>query len=718
MLVRRAMVLIALLAVLSTTLLGASPAVAGVWLPPAPIVRQDSVGGAAAAMNRVGDSMIVWGSAPFIDGLNSRNRAAGGAWQPPVIVPGTLNRPTISPQLGVDERGRAYLAWTDKGDNSVRFATRLAPGPWTAFKRVDGGASAAGAVDLAVTPDGRALVVWTEGTGISAKLMARRRSASGVWGSPQPVSPAGVQSPAVAMNARGDAVAVWTQADPAISSTRLWSSDATATGTWSDPEKVGSPGTFSGSPSVGLADDGEAALMWKRDAAIELSTRPVSRVWQLPTVLSAAGLHPSSGTVAMNPQGAVAVVWSDDGGVHGLTGTSPGAIGSTPALLSAHRSAGPIVRISPSRTVFAVWGADSLVEGRVGTAGGAWGALQTLSSSTFNSFVADVAFDGNGNGLATWRRARGMDDDDLQASGYDGAPPRLTRLSPPATAVAGSTVDFAVSAVDVWSGLSGAPAWSFGDGAAAAGAHVHHTYTRPGTYAWSDRARDALGQASAISGSVAVRAPVLTLGRTKLTARYRRSHERGPARLRVSGHLAGTVGGRLAVQLEGPLRPSGHVRVAPEMTIDVPAGTFAKTVTLAPRVARRLLPGAYTLTVGGRAGGAQIPDVSRTVRVKKPPEGVVLRTRVATSEHGKNLLQVSSTRDLWVFFTFARGAHSPRKGLRIQWIAPGRSKPVFTFAAAHAFSHVTFPAGFADGRWRMVLMSKRRVVAVASIRVG
>jgi hypothetical protein len=70
--------------------------------------------------------------------------------------------------------------------------------------------------------------------------------------------------------------------------------------------------------------------------------------------------------------------------------------------------------------------------------------------------------------------------------------------------VAGKPVRFAVSPFDAWSALAGLPAWTFGDGRGAGGAHVSHTYGRAGHFTVAVSQSDALGNPSSASRSITI----------------------------------------------------------------------------------------------------------------------------------------------------------------------------------------------------------------------
>jgi hypothetical protein len=168
----------------------------------------------------------------------------------------------------------------------------------------------------------------------------------------------------------------------------------------------------------------------------------------------------------------------------------------------------------------------------------------------------------------------------------------------------------------------------------------------------------------------------------------------------------------------GPGRPGAHRADVGLGTVDFPAGEFSKRVRIPKRVRARLLPGRYAVTVANAA----ILSATERLRLRAPRAGVVMRHRISTTKSGKNIIATDSAKRLWASFTFApRGR--PRTGLKVQWYAPGSSRPVGTFPAGssprvkQAVSFWQNAAGLARGRWRCVLADGDRVVDVVSVLI-
>ena len=124
-------------------------------------------------------------------------------------------------------------------------------------------------------------------------LTTASASAAPGWLAPVDASAVGrnAQTPQVAVNARGDAAAVWRRYD----GTNFLVQAATrpAGGTWSAPATQSAPGRTPVEPVVAVADDGAATAAWTRSDGTndiaQASSRPAGGAWGTPLDLSGPG---------------------------------------------------------------------------------------------------------------------------------------------------------------------------------------------------------------------------------------------------------------------------------------------------------------------------------------------------------------------------------------------------------------------------------------------
>ena len=176
--------------------------------------------------------------------------------------------------------------------------------------------------------------------------------------------------------------------------------------------------------------------------------------------------------------------------------------------------------------------------------------------------------------------------------------------------------------------------------------------------------------------------------------------------------LAGTASH--ASELQATVRST---KVAyPPISTSAPAGEYRLSV----RLPAGLLPGTYTVTVGGTSGGERLLDAVRTVEVAPPATGIVSRSSISASSGGPSRARVPrGTTKLFARFEFAVRP-APGQRLTAVWRAPSRivRQREKLGVGKTVRSAIVDEAGLAAGRWMCTLEAGRTVLAIASVRVG
>jgi hypothetical protein len=187
----------------------AAPAKAG-WGAPQTVSRTSTTDPVTAIDPR-GNAFVMW-TRQLVGGLSDRHvefavRPRGGRFRTPEVPPSQADGDKNGVALAVDSSGRLFAAWS-AGVRAVQLATRP---PERRFEVTSERPAGLGHVALAARGTGEAIAAWHSSAGI--ELAVRARAAAG-FGPSQTVSaplPAGAVSgsPAVAVNAAGDAVVSW-----------------------------------------------------------------------------------------------------------------------------------------------------------------------------------------------------------------------------------------------------------------------------------------------------------------------------------------------------------------------------------------------------------------------------------------------------------------------------------------------------------------------------
>jgi hypothetical protein len=392
----------------------------GAWSNP--VVISDggvfSDGDQEVAIDAQGNATVIWAEFPGTGGpvVRSASRPSGGDWSEPVV----LSEGTVSsgPRLAVDPQGTVTAVWlgtaphdpTPGTVNVVRSASRPAGGEWSspavALSSDDGTASAA-APQVAVDAQGNATAVWGEYDNVNGYVaQSARRPPGSAWSAA--VDLGAGDSPQVAVDPQGNATAVWTFSTTPGSAVR--SSSRTAAGAWSDPV----------------------------DMAVKSATDNVGYPW-----------------VATDPQGNVTAIWA--------------RFNSTDVIAQATR------RVAGSSS---------------------WSPTADLTVGRPITAIPAAGVDPQGHTTMVWSSTE--DPWSGSSSVYDPIPPVLGNFaSTAAKTFVGGTFGMSVNPFDAWSAVT--VSWDFGDGQSAKGNAVTHAYSSPGQRTVTVTGTDAAGNTAQAS---------------------------------------------------------------------------------------------------------------------------------------------------------------------------------------------------------------------------
>lgn len=469
-----------------------------------------------------GDAVAVWQS-----GLEGKVEAAvrpasSGIWQAPVAISPEGGN-WLRPQVAVDARGDAVVVWSSPypeggpggtPNDTIQAAAKPAgasewePAVWVSeFGKAPYNKRFSLVPQVAIDAEGEAVAVWEDQAENGSVYhhyieAAVKPPGSTTWGAPVVLADKGGR-PQVAMDARGDAVAVWPASGGLYSATLPASSS-----TWQPPVPVST--TEAEHPHVALDAQGDAVVDWESIGAetntVQTAVKPAEASWGAPVSLSepveySHGYPPLDPSLAIDAKGSAVAAW--DG----------------------YRSS---MEESVQAAVLPVIGASWQTPIRV--------------AETDGFLVSPlVAMDEKGNGVAAWELG-GRANATIEVANYDGSSPALEGASIPNTAQTGKPITFTVSPLAVTTAL-GQTSWSFGDGSQpVTGTSVSHAFTTPGSYRVTVTTADVLGNTTSASSTIVVtntltrprckcKRPRLTLSKVRITNK----------RFRVTGtHIART----------------------------------------------------------------------------------------------------------------------------------------------------------------------------------
>ena len=524
------------------------------------------------ALDAEGNAVAVWmryGSDPVVQ---ATSRAAGA---PSFSTPRDLSaagQDAAEPHVALDAAGNATAVWTrSNGSHSVvQAASRAAGAPFFSAPQ-DLSASGQNAAEphVALDAEGNAIAVWRRFDGSRFVVQAASRAAGApFFSAPQDLSASGqnAEEPHVALDAEGNAIAVWRRFNGSQFVVQAASRPAGAP-FFSAPQDLSAPAEAARAPQVALDAQGNAIAIWTRFNGSHVVVQAASRAagapfFSAPEDLSASGQNAEEPQVALDAQGNAIAVWRRSNGSHFVVQAARRAAGapffSAPQDLSAagQTAHNPQVALDADGNAIAVWtrsnGSHFVVQTASRAAGApSFSAPQDLSAAGENAGEPQVAFDAQGNAIAVWRRWNGSNDV-IQGAGYDAAGPQLRQLTIPGGGTVGDTLSFAVAPLDVWTQVASVT-WDFGDATSASGNQVTHAYRTPGSYGVIITATDSLGNVTIATRTITIRAaPVRDLTAPVLSAlRLSPSTFRAAPR---GASIAAAIGTRLSYTLSEPAK--------------------------------------------------------------------------------------------------------------------------------------------------------------------
>ena len=297
-------------------------------------------------------------------------QAAGSELKPDSISP--AHRSGSEPHIVSDGSGNVVAVWRDLDDDTavIRAAFRPRNGSFGPAQKISLPAVAAESPKVAMDRLGNAVAVWQlSTTGRDSVVQTAIRPAGGEWSPPQDVSdPTEPAFSASVSISAGQITAVWVSRhnwQPVIRT-----SSRTMTDTWSPAETISGPIGGSYEPTVVTDDQGGALAAWQwfdgSYLVIQASIRSSDGIWSQPEQLSGPGRHASAAVVAMDGAGNAIAGWIRS------NGTAPAAQISTRA------------------------------------ADGSWTPPRNLSRRGRNASSIDIAMNRRGDAIVGWVQGLGL----------------------------------------------------------------------------------------------------------------------------------------------------------------------------------------------------------------------------------------------------------------------------------------------------------------------
>jgi hypothetical protein len=284
------------------------------------------------------------------------------------------------------------------------------------LKQVDisPGGESASAPRIASDGAGNIIAVWRAVDGDRSYVRAAYRPKGNAFGAGEQLSiaSAATESPEVAMDRLGNAVAVWQRSNGQDSVVQA--AVRSAGGRWSEPKDLSAPGDSAFSADIAV-EGGQMTAVWlilrDRRTIVQSSSRTIAGDWKPAATLSAPVGNTSAPAVAMDDHGGAVASWLwSNGSFLVVQAASRMAAGewSEPQVLSGPgRSASrPQVVVDGNGNAIIGWarynGSWTSAQVAERPAGGVWRPAQDLSHRGGNTYGIDLAINRRGDAVATW----------------------------------------------------------------------------------------------------------------------------------------------------------------------------------------------------------------------------------------------------------------------------------------------------------------------------
>ncbi len=221
------------------------------------------------AMDAAGNALVVWQQSDGVwESIWSARFVSGKGWESASLIEDNSLGDGIAPRLAMNDAGEAVVVWRQNMGEGIEqvWANRFIPSTgWGVATRIDGVTGEDGwSPDVAMDHRGNAVAVWVSWYNGSLKTWANHFSPESGWAAAQrigPDVPERADYPRVAMDSDGRATVVWEQKGDTWY--HIWVNRFTPASGWGSARRIETEtaGNASG-PQVAMDESGNAIVVW------------------------------------------------------------------------------------------------------------------------------------------------------------------------------------------------------------------------------------------------------------------------------------------------------------------------------------------------------------------------------------------------------------------------------------------------------------------------
>lgn len=309
----------------------------------------------------------------------------------PLLVSSARHEPAV----GIDDRGRAIAVWHGRGIHASRYE----PGKgWDEPVQISESGKHAG---IAVTRAGDAVAIWQAGGGLWA-----RRYENGTWAASRRIDdPNGGTvgpSPQIVADRGGNVLVVWSStakadaADTGFGGAHLWARRLTPSDGWDEPVEIGAEGwgkAWQAQVAVDTRGNAFVAWIWTDVSGVKTlwaNRFDVATGWAVPMDVPGVGAEAAQPRVAVDGGGNAFVMWKSAAGLE-VNHFVPGGGWAEPVMLSRSAPAARVIAADGSGHAVAIWGNGAVRVARFVPGSGWTRSAQLTDGATIKRLAVDAA---------------------------------------------------------------------------------------------------------------------------------------------------------------------------------------------------------------------------------------------------------------------------------------------------------------------------------------
>lgn len=297
------------------------------WSQPERVDDADGNSGSAnIVLTADGNALAVWHQTDenYYTIWSNRYDAETG-WQEPNPIATTYEENASAPEIALDSQGNAVATWHQRYEDRYRVAAARydSESGWGEALLIDNDTTEhAYGPKIGMDQNGNAILVWYGFDGTRHNIYSNRYDIDNGWTDPITINVPNnnANHPHVTVNDEGEAMAVWYQADSTNTSrTMVWTARYSPETGWSASEIISSNTDDNGvdTPKIALDNQGNALAIWTQNDGVRRdiwsSYFQANNGWQAPNLLENLNTGSAYGpTLSMDSNGNAMAMWVYD----------------------------------------------------------------------------------------------------------------------------------------------------------------------------------------------------------------------------------------------------------------------------------------------------------------------------------------------------------------------------------------------------------------------